>query len=280
MQMVGEQLEPGSPGTEAGSYRVSAGRREAGMEPVLEVQHLVVADDQGALSVRDVSFTVHQGETVGLAGVEGNGQRELVQALVGLREPLGGSICLRGQPVEQSSVRTRRRLGLNYISEDRDQEGASLDASLADNLIAVDYDRPPLSRAGQLRRGAIRRFAQDILRRFDVRGGGPEAVARSLSGGNLQRLVVGREMHDAPVVLVASHPTRGVDVRGIAFIHDQLEAARSRGTAILLVSEELSELMELCDRLLVMFDGRVVAALATREVTPERLGALMTGAAA
>ena len=269
LQMVGEELE-------RSVHPVSA----SGGDPILDVDRLTAADDLGTISVRAASFVLHRGEILGVAGVEGNGQRELVQALVGLRPLLSGSIRLRGERVDRLSVRARRRHGMVYISEDRDNEGASLAATLADNLIADEYDHPPLSRAGQLLFGVIRRFAQGILERFDVRGGGPETPARSLSGGNLQRMIVGREMHEIPKVLIASHPTRGVDVRGTAFIHDQLESAREAGAAVLLISEELSELTELCDRLLVIFEGRIVADVPVSEVTPDRLGALMTGAAA
>lgn len=257
-----------------------SGHGEQGAEVVLEVSRLTVADDEGRLAVRDATFAIHTGEILGVAGVEGNGQSELVETLVGLRRAVRGTIRLCGEGVERLSVHDRRRRGLAYISQDRDSEGASLDTSLAENVIAVKYDRPPLSRAGRLRHSAITRFARDILQRYEVRGGGPESRARSLSGGNLQRLVVGRETHEAPTLLVASHPTRGVDVRGIAFIHQQLRAARMKGSAVLLVSEELTELTELCDRLLVMFEGRIVADLGTADATPERLGALMTGTAA
>lgn len=269
VQMVGEHFEP-----------PSEERREACGEEALVLSRLSVADDLGNVAVRDATFVLHRGEVLGLAGVEGNGQRELVQALVGLRPALRGSISLCGHRIDNLSVHDRRRLGLAYISEDRDAEGASPDSSLADNLMANEYDRPPLSQNGQLRPGMIERFARRIIERFEVRGGGPKALARALSGGNLQRLVVGREMHDAPAVLVASNPTRGVDVRGIAFIHERIMAARDVGAAVLLVSEELSELIALCDRLLVIFDGRIVADLPARTATPERLGSLMTGVAA
>lgn len=269
VRMVGELLE--QPHLE---------RTAPGDEPVLDINQLTVADDAGSIMVRAISFVVHASEILGIAGVEGNGQRELVQAIVGTRHTLEGSIRLAGAEIRREGVRARRRRGLAYISEDRDGEGACLSASLADNLMAIEYDRPPLSVAGQLRPGAIRTFALDILRRFSVRAPGPDTPARSLSGGNLQRLVVGRELHQIPRLLVAAHPTRGVDVRGIAFIHDQLRTVRAEGAGVLVISEELGELIELCDRLLVLFEGRIVADLPVRDATPERLGALMTGAAA
>jgi simple sugar transport system ATP-binding protein len=246
-------------------------------EPILEIVRLTVADDRGTLRLRDASLTLHRAEVLGIAGLEGNGQRELVEALVGLRRPLRGSIRLAGRPIEGLDVRSRRRLGLAYISEDRDIEGACLPATLADNVVAVRHAEPPYARWGWRQAGAVSTLARTVLKRFGVEGGGPMTPARALSGGNLQRLVVARELHEPPLVLVAAHPTRGVDVRGTDFIRRELEAARDGGTAILLVSEELTELIELADRLIVLFEGRIAGTLAARDATPERLGALMTG---
>jgi ABC-type uncharacterized transport system ATPase subunit len=246
-------------------------------EPILEVEGLTVADDHGTVRLRDANLTLHRAEIVGVAGLEGNGQRELVEALIGLRRPVRGSIRLAGRPIEGLDVRSRRRLGLAYISEDRDTEGACLPATLADNVVAVRHAEPPFARRGWRRTGAVNTLTRTVLERFGVEGGGPPTPARALSGGNLQRLVVGRELHEPPLVLVAAHPTRGVDVRGTDFIRRRLETTRDGGTAILLVSEELSELIELADRLVVLFDGRIVGTLSAREATPERLGALMTG---
>jgi general nucleoside transport system ATP-binding protein len=248
-------------------------------QPILEVSGLSVCDDLGGLTLQDASFTVHAGEIVGLAGVEGSGQRELVEALVGLRRPVTGSIRLRGRPVVDASVWTRRKRGVAYISEDRDSEGACLAASLSENVFSIERDNPRLAGGGWLNLAAISRFAQSVMSRFDVRGASPPSPARALSGGNLQRLVLGREMRDTPTLLIAAHPTRGVDVRGITFIHKQLAETRRSGAATLLISEELAELIELSDRLLVMFEGRIIADLAAAEVTAERVGLLMTGAA-
>ena len=249
-------------------------------EPVLTVEQLTVIDDMGELAVRDATFLVHTSEIVGIAGIEGSGQRELVEALLGLRLPSHGTVRLDGRDITRRPVWDRRRLGVAYVSEDRDNEGACLRASLADNVISLEHRRAPLSRAGVLQLDAIAAFTRGILDRFGVRGGIPSTLARNLSGGNLQRLVVGRELRTVPRVLVAAHPTRGVDVRGIAFIHEQLAGARAEGAGILLVSEELSELLELADRLLVMFEGRIAAELTPDQASPERLGLLMTGSAA
>ncbi len=249
-------------------------------EPILEVLGVTVADDRGTVKLRDANLTLHRAEIVGIAGLEGNGQRELVEALVGLRRPLRGSIRLAGRSIEGLGVRSRRRLGLAYISEDRDAEGACLPATLADNVVAVDHAQPPFARLGWRQAGAVNALARTVIERFGVASGSPTTPARALSGGNLQRLVVGRELREPRLVLIAAHPTRGVDVRGTDFIRRQLEAAREGGTAVLLVSEELNELIELADRLVVLFDGRIVGTLAAFEATPERLGALMTGLAA
>jgi len=181
--------------------------------------------------------------------------------------------------VVDASIWKRRKDGIAYVSEDRDAEGACLAASLAENLFPIERDNPRLAGRGWLNLTAIARFAQSILRRFDVRGAGPQSPARALSGGNLQRLVLGREMRETPTLLIAAHPTRGVDVRGITFIHEQLAETRKSGAATLLISEELAELIELSDRLLVIFEGRIIADLAAAAVTPERVGLLMTGAA-
>jgi general nucleoside transport system ATP-binding protein len=248
-------------------------------DAVIEVEGLSVCDDLGSVSLREASFAIHAGEIVGLAGIEGGGQRELVEALLGLRNPVGGSIRLHGRPVAGTSVWGRRKRGIAFISEDRDGEGACLPATLAENVFPLERYDPELTHGGRLRTSAITAFARSVLTRFNVRGAGPHSPARSLSGGNLQRLVLGREIGKTPRLLLASHPTRGVDVRGIAFIHEQLTRARSAGAATLLISEELSELIELSDRLLVIFEGRIVADLPAAQATAERLGLLMTGAA-
>ncbi len=268
-QMVGEDLTP--PDLRP-SGRVG--------RPVLALREVSATGGRGEPRLRRVSFEVAEGEIVGVAGVEGNGQRELVEVVMGLRQPAGGEILLDGRPCGHRGVRERRDLGVAFISEDRDGEGASLDATIADNAVATAYRRPPLARAGLLSPGRVRRATEDLIRRFGVQGGRPGAPARVLSGGNLQRLVVGRELSRVPRLLVAAHPTRGVDLRGTVFIRQQLHRAREAGAAILLVSEEIVELLELCDRIVVLYRGRITADLPVARVTAERLGALMAGLAA
>src|SRR5579884_286656 len=268
-QMLGEDLAP--PALRASG---SAGR------PLLALREVSVVGERGEPRLRQVSLEVAAGEIVGVAGVEGNGQRELVEVATGLRQPAEGEVFIAGRPCGRRSVRERRDLGVAFISEDRDGEGASLDATIADNAVATSYRRPPLARAGLLSPGRVRRATEELIQRFGVQGGGPRSPARELSGGNLQRLVVGRELGQVPRVLIASHPTRGVDLRGTAFIRRLLHQARTEGAAILLVSEEIAELLELCDRILVLYRGRVTAELPIAQATAERLGALMAGLAA
>src|SRR2546428_456081 len=266
--IVGEQFE--RPALQEAAERGDA---------VIDVEGLSVCDDLGSLSLRGATFAIHAGEIVGVAGIEGSGQRELVEALLGLRNPVHGSIRLHGQPVAGTSIWDRRKRGMAFISEDRDGEGACLPATLAENVFPLARYDPDLTRGGRLRISAISAFARTVLTRFHLRGAAPHSPARQLPGGDLQRPVLGREIRKTPRLLLGSHPTRGVDVRGIAFIHEQLTQARSAGAATLLISEELSELIELSDRLLVIFEGRIVADLPAAQATPERLGLLMTGAA-
>jgi simple sugar transport system ATP-binding protein len=269
--MVGERLE--APPAVA-AVAAMAGR------VVLNVSGLSVADDHGGIAVRGANFAVRAGEIVGVAGVEGSGQRELVESVVGLRRAVRGEVSLDGATATDLDTHQRRARGLAYVPADRDLEGACRAATLTENLLAGRQRQPAFRRLGFLRWRAIDRWAAGLLERYAVRGGGPSTPAGSLSGGNLQRVVVARELGETPRLLVAAHPTRGVDVRGIAFIHRQLLAARAAGAGVLLVSSELDELLALADRLLVLFDGRIVAELPARAATPRRLGALMTGAAA
>lgn len=270
-QIVGESLE--APRRPAPPAMASAKTR-------LKLDSVCVSNDSGEVVVRDVNLEVHAGEIVGLAGVEGNGQRELVEAVVGLRPASSGLIAIDGRRCDQLEVRARRGLGLGFISDDRDREGASLDGSLSDNAISLGYRRRPLSRHGVLHGAEVTAWTMQLLERFGVRGGGSRTPARALSGGNLQRLIVGRELREAPHVLVAAHPSRGVDVRGSASIHEQLLEARQGGGAVLLISEDVFELLDICDRIAVLFHGRIVADLPVEHAAPERLGLLMTGAAA
>jgi simple sugar transport system ATP-binding protein len=251
----------------------------AGGEPLLRLAGVRVHRFAGDLALAGIGFEVAAGEILGVAGVEGNGQRELVETIVGLRRPDGGDVTIAGRNVTRAGVGVRRAVGLAFISEDRDGEGVNLDGSLRNSLITLRFRRPPLARLSVLRFAQISRFVRSLMERFGVRAAGERATVRSLSGGNVQRAVVARELEGAPRVVVAAYPTRGLDVRGIAFVHEQLRAIRDAGGAVLLISEELDELLALSDRLVVLSEGRIVGALARTDFGDRaRIGRLIAGA--
>ena len=245
---------------------------------VLSVKDLTVASATGRPIVEGVSFDIRAGEIVGIAGVEGNGQTELIEALIGIQPLERGSVVLEGQDVTDWSTRRRREEGVGYIPQDRHRHGLLLDAPLWENAALGHQTLPPFSKGVFIDRPGARSRTQTIVADYDVRTPGIEVPAHALSGGNQQKLIVGREMEASPKVLVAAHPTRGVDVGAQAAIWDQLRAARSGGLATLLVSADLEELIGLSDQLLVIYRGRIVARLQPDQVTPEELGSYMTGA--
>ncbi len=246
-------------------------------KPRLIVRDLHVSDDRGLPAVQGISFRVGAGEIVGLAGVEGNGQRELIEALVGLRKPEGGDVVLGDEVVTEAANRKRRDLGMAIIPEDRNRQGLSAESTLTENLVSTRYHKPPFSRWGFLRVGEMRAFALRAIRQFDIRVRGPNVRVRTLSGGNAQKVVVARELAEVPQLLIAAQPTRGLDVGATQFVHSELLHLRAAGTAILLISADLDELLALADRFLVIFEGRLVGELMPIEATRERLGILMTG---
>jgi simple sugar transport system ATP-binding protein len=246
--------------------------------PLLEAEDLTVASEGGGRPLVDkVSFNVRSGEIVGIAGVAGNGQSELVEALIGLRPPDGGRVRIKGVDVTAGGVEIHREAGLAYIPEDRATVGTALPASAADNLAMGFHRHPPLSVGGRLNAAAVGARARALISRFGIRIQSEKLPVGTLSGGNLQKVVVARELsHEAPV-LIAEQPTRGVDVGAIEFIHGQLVAERQKGHAILLISAELSEILALSDRILVMYEGRVLAEVPAERATEEGLGLLMAG---
>jgi len=249
----------------------------ASVTPLL-VQSLTVKGPRRERRVTDVSLSIAPGEILGIAGVEGNGQTELVEAIAGLRAVASGRIALGDRDITTLDVRRRAALGLAHIPEDRQRRGLVLDYSVADNLIlgrqASFAHRP----AGRLDRRRILANARDCLARFDIRPADPALPARALSGGNQQKVIIAREMGGDFSVLLASQPTRGVDVGAVEFIHAQLRAARDAGKAILLVSAELAEILALADRVAVMYRGRIVGLMPRDEASVETIGPLMTGA--
>jgi ABC-type uncharacterized transport system ATPase subunit len=249
--------------------------------PVLRVRDLTLRAD-GRLRLDRVSFEVRAGEIVGIAGVEGNGQTELVEALAGLapRDGLAGAVELSDAPITAAGVRERRRRGLAHIPEDRHRRGLLLDFDLAENAVLGAHDRPPaVTGPGGiwLDRAGLRRRAERLIHDFDVRPPDPALLARALSGGNQQKLVLGRELSPSPRLLLAAQPTRGVDIGAIERIHRELVALRDRGGAVLLVSAELDEVMTLSDRLLVLHRGRIAGEVDPARTSPEEVGLLMTG---
>jgi ABC-type uncharacterized transport system ATPase subunit len=245
-------------------------------EPLLSIDDLHVIDDRGLEAVRGVSFEVRSGEIVGLAGVDGNGQSELIDAISGLRRVTSGTVTIGGRNVTGDSPSSILDLGLGHIPEDRQLRGLVLEFSLAENLALHDFDKPPDSRWGWLFPRQLVRRARELLKRYDVRGGGPQTRAAALSGGNQQKVVLAREIGREPSVLIAAQPTRGLDVGAIEFVHRQLVEARDNGKAVLLVSLELDEILSLSDRVLVIYEGRIVAEHGP-DVGEEQLGIEMTG---
>jgi simple sugar transport system ATP-binding protein len=241
--------------------------------------HRVVVGGRHRRAVNETSFTVRGGEIVGIAGVAGNGQSELVEAIMGLRPTAAGSIRVNGQDVTTSSIAVRRAAGVSYIAEDRGRTASAAAGSAMDNLAMGFHRRPPLARRGLLRIREMRAWARMLIRRFDIRIGSEATAVGTLSGGNLQKIVLARELaHDAAVV-IAEQPTRGVDVGAVEFIHAELMRERARGHAVLLVSAELSEILALSDRILVMYEGRIHASLSRAEADEATLGLYMAGGA-
>jgi simple sugar transport system ATP-binding protein len=244
--------------------------------PLLQAEDLTVVDDRELTKVNGVSLQVRGGEIVGIAGVDGNGQTELIDALAGLRKVSAGRIVVVGEDVTHASARDSLDAGLGHIPEDRQRRGLVLDFSLAENIALHDYDHPPFSRFGWLYPKRLIERAAQLIREFDVRGGGPQTRAAGLSGGNQQKVILAREIDRNPKVLLAAQPTRGLDVGAIEFVHRRLIQERDEGRAILLVSLELEEILSLSDRILVMFEGEIVGEFAP-DVTEEELGIAMIG---
>ena len=248
---------------------------------VLDVEGVTVASKvHSNNAVKDVSFQVHAGEILCIAGIDGNGQTELVYGITGLEPLKAGKLTLCGQDITKVPIRRRSVMGMSHIPEDRHKHGLVLDYSLEYNMVLQRYFEPEFTnKAGFLKRPQIRKYAEKLIDQYDVRSGqGPVTVARSMSGGNQQKAIVARELDKDPKLLVAVQPTRGLDVGAIEYIHKQLVAQRDAGGAVLLVSLELDEVMSLSDRILVMYEGEIVGELDPKKTTVEELGLYMAGA--
>jgi general nucleoside transport system ATP-binding protein len=255
--------------------RVDKPKAEPG-ETLLAVKELSVLDDRDLPACRGVSLEVKAGEIVGLAGVDGNGQSELIDALTGLRKVEAGQIVVAGKDMTNARARDSLDLGVGHIPEDRQVRGLVLDFTLAENLALHDFRKEPDSKWGWLYPKRLVQRAAGLLKEFDVRGGRPQTLASALSGGNQQKVVIAREVSRDPNLLVAAQPTRGLDVGAIEFVHRRLVQERDEGRAILLVSFELDEILSLSDRILVIYEGRIVGEYSP-DVSEEELGFAMTG---
>ena len=250
-------------------------------EVVLEVEDLCVASKRSKKNaVSNVSFKVHAGEIVCIAGIDGNGQSELVFGISGLENTTGGKVKFCGQDITAAPIRKRSLMGMSHIPEDRHKHGLVLDYTLEDNMILQRYFEPEFtSKFGFLRRKNIRSYAKRLIDQFDVRSGqGPITISRAMSGGNQQKAIIAREIDKDPKLLIAVQPTRGLDVGAIEYIHKQIVNQRDKGKAVLLVSLELDEVMTVSDRILVMYEGEIVGELDPKKTTVEELGLYMAGA--
>ena len=230
-------------------------------------------------AVKGVSFDVRKGEIVCIAGIEGNGQTELVYGLTGLAKATGGTITLDGKDITHASIRERSKAGMSHIPEDRHKHGLVLDYSLEQNMVLQRYWEPKFSNKGIIKADEVRKYAEMLIERFDVRSGqGPITISRAMSGGNQQKAIIAREIDKNPKLLIAVQPTRGLDVGAIEYIHSQLIAERDKGHAVLLVSLELDEVMNLSDRIFVIYEGEIVGEFDPKKVTVQELGLYMAGA--
>ena len=247
---------------------------------VLEVKNMTMASKvHKNNAVKNVSFQVRRGEIVCIAGIDGNGQSELIYGITGLEKPTSGTIRLEGRDITNAPIRERSKAGMSHIPEDRHKHGLVLDYTLADNMVLQRYWQPEFQNHGFIKKNAVLQYAERLIKQYDVRSGqGPATIARSMSGGNQQKAIIAREVDKDPQLLVAVQPTRGLDVGAIEYIHKQIVAERDKGRAVLLVSLELDEVMNLSDRILVIYEGEIVGEFDPKKTTVEELGLYMAGA--
>ncbi len=246
-------------------------------EKVLEIKDLYVKDARNLNVINGLNLELRQGEVLGIAGVDGNGQSELLEALTGLRKVESGSILLNGNEIANASVKEIRDLGMNNIPEDRQRRGLVSEFTVAENMIIENFQEEPYSAKGILNHNVIIEHAKDLMERYDVRPRQPEYLAGELSGGNQQKIILAREIDDDPDVLIAAQPTRGLDVGAIEYIHEFLIDQRDKGKAVLLVSFELDEVMKVSDRIAVIYEGKISAVIDAKDATERELGLLMAG---
>jgi simple sugar transport system ATP-binding protein len=247
-------------------------------EEILKVEDISVRDQRDLETVHNVSFSVRGGEVLGIAGVQGNGQTELSEALTGLRSPTSGKVTIDGKDLTGKPPRVITEAGLGHIPEDRQRHGLVLSYSVADNLALCDYYHAPFSSRGVIQPKALDENARKLISAFDVRTPSPFVNAGKLSGGNQQKVIVARELSRSVKLVIANQPTRGLDVGSIEYIHSEIIKMRDRGVAVLLISAELDEIMALSDRIAVMYRGQIVAVVEAKKTTREQLGLWMAGA--
>ncbi|MFW6409920.1 MAG: ABC transporter ATP-binding protein [Halanaerobiales bacterium] len=245
---------------------------------ILEANNLKVDNDRGLPALRGTSFSVKKGEILGIAGVEGNGQSELTEVLTGLRKLNSGKVLFKGKDISRYDTSKIIETGLSYVPEDRHHRGLILDFSLYENMILGKHRQPPYARGMHLNYSKIKKTARKLIKEYDIRTPDESVLAKSLSGGNQQKVIIAREFSREPDLLIAAQPTRGVDVGAIEFIHKQIIEQRDQGKAVLLISLELDEILSLSDRIAVIYEGKIVDIIAQKQATEERLGLLMAGA--
>lgn len=247
------------------------------MEEVLSIANLIVHDTRKLPAVKGLDLTVRAGEIVGIAGIDGNGQSELIEAITGLRKVESGSIAIKGKEITNWPVRRITEEGIGHIPEDRHKHGLVLDFSVRDNIVLQTYYKNPFSKKGILNFSKITEKAKALIEQFDVRTPGEHTLARALSGGNQQKAIIAREVDRNPDLLIAAQPTRGLDVGAIEFIHKKLIEQRDNGKAVLLLSLELDEILNVSDRVAVIYEGKIVAIVDAKETNEQQLGLLMAG---
>lgn len=259
------------------NFKVEKQHKEAG-EVVLKIENLSVLNNKKVLGLKNFSIEVKRGEILGIAGVEGNGQTELIEAITGIRPVKDGKILFKGKDITNISIRKRIDSGIGHIPEDRQKRGLVLDYTLEDNMVLQRYDREPFSKYGLLQRSAINEYAENIINEFDVRSGrGGASLARTMSGGNQQKAIIGREIGLDPDLLIAVQPTRGLDVGSIEYIHKRLVEERDANKAVLLVSLELSEVMNLADRIAIVNGGELIGIVNGADTDENEVGLMMAG---
>ena len=253
-------------------------RREvAPGKPVIEIDNLTVINDKGLEAVKKVNMVVRENEILGIAGVSGNGQRELSEVLFGLREPVTGSIKINGKPVKTGSPVSAIQLGIGRVPEDRIETGLMMDLSVEENLILESHISPNFHNKGLINFKNIHHFSDVLIEEYNIKTAGRNAEVKSLSGGNLQKLILARELDGKPILVVASQPTRGLDVGAMEYIHQRMLEEKERGAAVVLISEDLDEIFTLSDRIIVMYEGEVMEDVPIEKASREQIGLLMSG---